>query len=112
MVTGICHLFTVYMGLGVLESKYEFVPGTTFLDEKFTGQAEAAQGVEHLKRGVGRYRHVILVPQPSGVARDPLNWSSLRKYSILIILTCGAALGASLGPMLSPGTVACEPTMF
>ena len=42
----------------------------------------------------------ILIPQPSGDPNDPLNWSSLKKHTILLVVTVTAFLpdfGSSMG---------------
>ena len=60
---------------------------------------------ECLKHGRGRYKDVILVPQPSGSPNDPLNWPQWKKESILLIVGLSAAVVGAYGPMLSPGFV-------
>lgn len=60
---------------------------------------------ELLKHGKGRYKDVILVPQPSDSPNDPLNWPQWKKESILLIVGLSAAVVGAYGPMLSPGFV-------
>ncbi|KAK0513985.1 hypothetical protein JMJ35_003707 [Cladonia borealis] len=45
-------------------------------------------------------KKIILIPQPSGDPNDPLNWSSLKKHTILLVVTVTAFLpdfGSSMG---------------
>ncbi|KUI67138.1 hypothetical protein VM1G_02578 [Cytospora mali] len=58
-----------------------------------------------LKHGKGRYKDVILVPQPSDNPNDPLNWPQWKKEMILLIVSLSAAVVGAYGPMLSPGFV-------
>lgn len=60
---------------------------------------------ELLKHGKGRFRDVILVPQPSDSPNDPLNWPQWKKELILLIVGLSAAVVGAYGPMLSPGFV-------
>ncbi|KAK2609966.1 hypothetical protein N8I77_003430 [Diaporthe amygdali] len=60
---------------------------------------------ELLKHGRGRYKDVILVPQPSNSPNDPLNWPQWKKELILLIVGLSAAVVGAYGPMLSPGFV-------
>lgn len=60
---------------------------------------------ELLKHGKGRYKDVILVPQPSDSPNDPLNWPQWKKELILLIVGLSAAVVGAYGPMLSPGFV-------
>ena len=48
-----------------------------------------------LKHGKGRRdAHIVLSPQPSEDPNDPLNWSMLKKETIIAILCLGAMLNA------------------
>lgn len=60
---------------------------------------------ELLKHGRGRFKDVILVPQPSNSPNDPLNWPQWKKEMILLIVGLSAAVVGAYGPMLSPGFV-------
>ena len=45
-------------------------------------------------------KKIILIPQPSSDPNDPLNWSSLKKHAILLVITVTAFLpdfGSSIG---------------
>ena len=47
-----------------------------------------------------RDKKIVLIPQPSGDPNDPLNWSSLKKHTILLVVTVTAFLpdfGSSMG---------------
>lgn len=38
--------------------------------------------VSHLKKGTGRFSHIVLQPQPSDDMRDPLNWPTWKKEGL------------------------------
>jgi MFS family permease len=46
---------------------------------------------------------IILQPQPSDSPNDPLNWSRVRKESIMLILAFSSGVTTALGPMVTPG---------
>jgi MFS family permease len=46
---------------------------------------------------------IILQPQPSDSPNDPLNWSRMRKESIMLILAFSSGVTTALGPMVTPG---------
>ena len=87
---------------GVLEDTHlPHVPGTLILNEEFAHSENVTSGLRH---GKGRNAHVILAPQPSNDPNDPLNWSSLKKLSILVILGFGTCLmAATISPLLNAG---------
>ncbi|KAJ4411260.1 hypothetical protein N0V82_009077 [Gnomoniopsis sp. IMI 355080] len=95
------------MPFGILDcKKMEVVPGTAFMsdqDDLPPEYAEVPRGV--LKHGKGRYKDVILVPQPSESPNDPLNWPQWKKEMILLVVGLSAAVVGAYGPMLSPGFV-------
>lgn len=49
------------------------VPGTGLLSDQriVDGHSVAIHEAKHLKRGTGKYAHVVLIPQPSDDPRDP-----------------------------------------
>ncbi len=49
------------------------VPGTGLLSDQriVDGHSVAIDEAKHLKRGTGKYAHVVLIPQPSDDPRDP-----------------------------------------
>ena len=57
------------------------VPGTGLLSDQgiVHGHEVALAEAKGLKRGTGKYAHVVLIPQPSDDPRDPLNWPRWRK---------------------------------
>ncbi|KAL3426904.1 major facilitator superfamily transporter [Phlyctema vagabunda] len=88
------------MAFGVLEDyTMANVPGTAVLgdnqDPKVTGGME---GTELKKHG-----DIVLIPQPSDSPNDPLNWSSVRKDVIMVLLAFTSGVTTSLGPMINPG---------
>ncbi|KAK3995171.1 major facilitator superfamily domain-containing protein [Cladorrhinum sp. PSN332] len=95
------------MPFGILDSKrMEVVPGTAFMSDQDDLPPEFASiPRDQLKHGTGRYKDVILVPQPSDSPNDPLNWPQWRKELILLITSLSAAIVGAYGPMLSPGFV-------
>ncbi|KAK3321778.1 major facilitator superfamily domain-containing protein [Apodospora peruviana] len=95
------------MPFGIQEcKKMEVVPGTAFMSDQDDLPPEFADVPrERLKHGTGRFKDVILVPQPSDSPNDPLNWAQWRKELILLIVGLSAAVVGAYGPMLSPGFV-------
>ncbi|KAL5881741.1 hypothetical protein ACKVWC_006605 [Pyricularia oryzae] len=84
----------------------EVVPGTAFMNDQDDLPPELAEVPrELLKKGKGRYRDVILVPQPTDSPNDPLNWPQWKKEMVLLIVAMSAAVVGAYGPMLSPGFV-------
>jgi hypothetical protein len=47
--------------------------------------------------------YIILQPQPSDSPNDPLNWSKMRKESIMLLLAFASGVTTALGPMVTPG---------
>ncbi|KAH3985437.1 hypothetical protein HBI56_073720 [Parastagonospora nodorum] len=90
--------------LGILEdNKLAHVPATVTLSEEQHLSTESAIG---LKRGTGRDAEIILIPQPSEDPNDPLNWSTTKKWTIMLIVAYGSVLYAAvLSPLLSPALV-------
>lgn len=95
------------MPFGILEcKKMEVVPGTAFMSDQDDLPPEYSNiPRELLKHGKGRFKDVILVPQPSNSPNDPLNWPQWKKEMILLIVGLSAAVVGAYGPMLSPGFV-------
>jgi hypothetical protein len=50
--------------------------------------------------GVGANSRVVLVPQPSNDPNDPLNWSGIKKITILSIIALGIILCAATNSVL------------
>lgn len=86
---------------GILEDKNNArVPGTVILEE--VGHSENITA--DFKRGSGKDSSIILVPQPSDDPNDPLNWSSTKKFMIVLIIGLGTTLNAAtIGPLLNAG---------
>ncbi|KAL5119984.1 hypothetical protein ACEQ8H_002082 [Pleosporales sp. CAS-2024a] len=86
------------MGLGVLDDAHmAVVPGTATLGAE--DQKDANVDTASLKR----HGDIILQPQPSDSPNDPLNWSRVRKESIMLILAFASGVTTALGPMVTPG---------
>ncbi|KAL2072532.1 hypothetical protein VTL71DRAFT_11875 [Oculimacula yallundae] len=93
------------MGLWVLESKSEQVPGTTrYFDDLERPQAATAESVG-LKCDTSGPVPIILVPQPSNDPNDPLNWPLWKRDMILSILCVVAILATSLGSIMAANTI-------
>ncbi|KAH6720575.1 MFS transporter-like protein [Leptodontidium sp. 2 PMI_412] len=93
------------MGAGfVLEDHHlPRVPGTVILEEE---QAHSENVTGNLKHGTGKNAHVVLTPQPSDDPNDPLNWSTTRKMTIMLITGFGTVLyGSTFGPLLNASLV-------
>jgi MFS family permease len=76
---------------GILEDRnLPHVPGTVILDD----QVSHSDGNIHagLKHGTGRNAHIVLVPQPSAHANDPLNWPQAKKLTALGVTCWGSVL--------------------
>ncbi|KAI1791957.1 hypothetical protein LXA43DRAFT_369320 [Ganoderma leucocontextum] len=59
------------MAFGILEDhKLDNVPGTGLLSGRGSAHVRIDEARE-LKRGTGKYSHIILIPQPSDDPRDP-----------------------------------------
>ncbi|KAK4934283.1 hypothetical protein LTR10_024402 [Elasticomyces elasticus] len=90
------------MGLGIKEDhKLPHVPGTVLLNDE---AAHSEHQTGNLKHGTGKNSHIVLSPQPSDDPNDPLNWSLLKKESIVWILALGSMLCAATnleGPFLN-----------
>ncbi|KAL0575809.1 hypothetical protein V5O48_006163 [Marasmius crinis-equi] len=96
------------MGFGILDDKHlEKVPGTSLLTDRgfVHGHQVDLQNATNLKRGTGRFAHVILVPQPSDDPKDPLNWPRWKKEACFWTLAFMASLDGALSPMVGPGYV-------
>jgi len=95
------------MPFGILEcKKMEVVPGTAFMTDQDDLPPEYSEiPRDRLKHGTGRFKDVILVPQPSDDPNDPLNWPQWRKELVLFICGLSAAVVGAYGPMLSPGFI-------
>lgn len=50
-------------------------------------ESKGAEGLKLAKDG-----HTVLIPQPSDDPLDPLNWSTVRKHVILLIVSMSAFL--------------------
>ncbi|KAL5116025.1 hypothetical protein ACEQ8H_006036 [Pleosporales sp. CAS-2024a] len=90
--------------LGIREDKHlAHVPATVVLSEAEHVTTDNPAG---LKRGTGKDADIILIPQPSDDANDPLNWSRTKKWTIMSIVAYGSVLYAAvLSPLLSPALV-------
>jgi MFS family permease len=87
------------MGLGVLESSQAVVPGTIQLFDNEINQEDSS----HLKHSVDG--KTILAPQPSDSPNDPLNWSTLKKDTVYLILLVCCILSGCHAAILSPVTL-------
>ncbi|RDX44299.1 MFS general substrate transporter [Lentinus brumalis] len=96
------------MVFGILEDHHlETVPGTGLLSDHgvVRGQEVDIDLARDLKRGTGRYAHIILIPQPSDDPQDPLNWPSWKKDACFWTLSFGTSLTGALSPLVSAGYV-------
>ncbi|OJT13961.1 Protein HOL1 [Trametes pubescens] len=96
------------MVFGILEDRHlDRVPGTGLLSDQriVDGHSVTIDEAKHLKRGTGKYAHVVLIPQPSDDPRDPLNWPRWKKEACFWTLAFAASLDGALSPMVGPGYV-------
>ncbi|KAH7347957.1 major facilitator superfamily domain-containing protein [Pyrenochaeta sp. MPI-SDFR-AT-0127] len=92
------------MGLGVLDagSPGMIIPGTVVLAVDDSASLSDSS-VINLKRGTGKHRDIILIPQPSDDPNDPLNWPYYQKLMIVVIIVLGGCGCAAVnGPLLNP----------
>ena len=88
----------------MLVTSSPFSPGSALLDDHDTGAVPDAI-VSHLKKGTGRFSHIVLQPQPSDDPRDPLNWPRWKKEGVFWTLTYMAGL---VGELEDGWTVVCH----
>ncbi|KAJ7096587.1 MFS general substrate transporter [Mycena belliarum] len=94
------------MGCGVLEdTKLAHVPGTTLFSDDPNATAYAAYDgidINTLQHATGKYKDIILVPQPSRVdLNDPLLWPTWKKHLFFLILIYGTVLVGAVGPLVA-----------
>ncbi|PGH01144.1 hypothetical protein AJ79_08015 [Helicocarpus griseus UAMH5409] len=93
------------MGLGILEdSTLEHVPGTSYMLDDASSDADQLPQNPNLKYDCSGPVPIILVPQPSDDPNDPLNWSLLKRDTILAILSLISVLCATTSPLLAANT--------
>jgi hypothetical protein len=104
IATGIIATYPIMGFLGIREDhKLPHVPATVVLNES-TGTSHAATA--GLKHGTGKSSHIVLVPQPSEDPNDPLNWSSAKKLTVVLIIAFrGCLYAATFGPLLNVSLV-------
>ncbi|OSS53973.1 hypothetical protein B5807_01784 [Epicoccum nigrum] len=92
------------MGLGILESRHNPVPGTALVydDDRKRDLAQSAAR-SHLK--YDKTGKTLLVPQPSDDPNDPLNWPLWKRDVIIAILSLLSVIAATLSPLLAANTV-------
>jgi hypothetical protein len=73
------------------ELHVEILPGTEIM---------ADFGTHHFVKDTG-IKGPVLVPQPSNNPHDPLNWSRIRKFSIIAIANCFSFM-LGFGPLALP----------
>ncbi|PIL31059.1 MFS general substrate transporter [Ganoderma sinense ZZ0214-1] len=90
------------MPFGILEDrKLDSVPGTALLATK--GNQPTIGDASGLKRGTGKYSHIVLIPQPSDDPCDPLNWPRWKKEVCFWMLVFTSSLSGTLTNFASSG---------
>ncbi|KAM5538357.1 hypothetical protein V8D89_007959 [Ganoderma adspersum] len=90
------------MPFGILDDhKLDNVPGTGLLSAK-DNELTTGDGSE-LKRGTGKYSHIVLIPQPSDDPHDPLNWPRWRKETCFWTLVYMTGLADTVMLLANPG---------
>lgn len=75
------------------------IPGTEVLYD--LGTSEAIHNLQHVKHGDS---HILLVPQPSITdARDPLRWTTSKKWIVLFNAVWYSFNGGVTGPIMAAG---------
>ncbi|KAH7355779.1 major facilitator superfamily domain-containing protein [Pyrenochaeta sp. MPI-SDFR-AT-0127] len=87
------------MGFGVLEDSHMAAPPGTATINNLEADKDPAIDESSLKKD----GDIILQPQPSDSPNDPLNWSSVWKETVMIILAFSSGVTTALGPMVTPG---------
>ncbi|KAF3005750.1 hypothetical protein E8E13_006796 [Curvularia kusanoi] len=92
------------MGLGILESRHNPVPGTALVydDDRKRDLAQTAAQSQLKYDKTGK---ILLVPQPSDDPNDPLNWPLWKRDLIIGILSILSVIAATLSPILAADTV-------
>ncbi|KAF2201000.1 MFS general substrate transporter [Delitschia confertaspora ATCC 74209] len=87
--------------LGILEyDKLDHVPATVLLTDR-PRIGEITSSNAPLKHGTGKNADIVLVPQPSDDPNDPLNWTTMKKLTTILIVIFGCTLyGAVIAPLL------------
>ncbi|KAF1941881.1 MFS transporter-like protein [Clathrospora elynae] len=99
------------MGLGILPDKHlEHVPGTANVLDGDRKRLEVENLVAAGRREGGGLKYdasgqILLVPQPSDDARDPLNWSLRKRDTALAIICLTSIFASTLSPLLAANTV-------
>lgn len=94
------------MPLGILDSRYEHVPGTTrYFDDPLRPQIATEENSNGLKCDTSGKQPIILIPQPSDDPNDPLNWPLWRRDLITFTLCFAGILATSLGSILAANTI-------
>ncbi|OQD70091.1 hypothetical protein PENDEC_c027G00485 [Penicillium decumbens] len=93
------------MGLGVLDTKTEQVPGTSDIYEQDHGSSDQITDTAPVKYDRSGKIPTILVPQPSDDPNDPLNWPLWRRDLILAILSFVTVLCTTLSSIMAANTV-------
>lgn len=67
------HLYHINANNATEDHQLEHVPGTGLLSDRgiVHGNTITIDEASNLKRGTGRYAHVVLIPQPSDDPNDP-----------------------------------------
>ncbi|KAF2720641.1 putative MFS transporter [Polychaeton citri CBS 116435] len=89
------------MGFGILDARippgYSQVPGTATLDDLQNAPGHEFQA--NLKRTADG--KTILIPQPTSLPSDPLNWPLWRRDLITSILCLASVIATTLSPLLA-----------
>ncbi|KAM5538327.1 hypothetical protein V8D89_007929 [Ganoderma adspersum] len=94
------------MPFGILEDNtLDNVPGTDLLSDRhrsYLATTDLDEGKD-LKRGTGKYSHIILIPQPSDDPCEPLNWPRWKKEACFWTLVSMSGLTGALFSIAGAG---------
>ncbi|KAJ6014441.1 major facilitator superfamily domain-containing protein [Penicillium herquei] len=91
------------MGLGILETKSEHVPGTAPLNDGH--DSEIYTGIDRRSLKKDSTGKIVLVPQPSESPNDPYNWSRTKKELFTVAYGWGCGCVGAVGPLLGGALV-------
>ncbi|KAJ5706820.1 major facilitator superfamily domain-containing protein [Penicillium malachiteum] len=86
------------MGLGILETKSEHVPGTAPLNGGH--ESDIYAGIDRSSLICDSTKKIVLVPQPSKSPNDPYRWSQTKKELFTIAYGWGCGCVGAVGPLL------------
>jgi hypothetical protein len=83
---------------------FEAAPGTEILFDEEGEHGATSKWLHTLQHAQKGDSHILLVPQPSLTdPNDPLRWSSIKKWAVLLNGVFYSFMGAVTGPIMAAG---------